>query len=88
MKQSNAVFAGLVTFENITEAQYTLYASADGHSSYSTVVLATQDNNVIEIFLPRVAVKYKWTVTPTTVDDRYIIKLDSTFETAVSCIVF
>ncbi|KAL3847722.1 hypothetical protein ACJMK2_018618 [Sinanodonta woodiana] len=74
---------GHVTFENIYEDQYTVYAGADGHSSYSAVILAKPENNKMDIFLQRVAVKYTWTVTPTTVQDIYIIKLESTFEAFV-----
>ncbi|KAL3847724.1 hypothetical protein ACJMK2_018620 [Sinanodonta woodiana] len=74
---------GHVTFENIYEDQYTVFAGADGHSSYSAVILANPENNKMDIFLQRVAVKYTWTVTPTTVQDVYIITLESTFETFV-----
>ena len=76
--------AGYVMFEDITEDQYTLYARADGHSSYSAVIIANPAEITRDIFLQRVAVKYTWTVTPTTIEDKYIITLDSTFETYVS----
>ena len=90
MSKSNFVvkeaihFTGYVIFENITEDQYTLYASADGHSTYSAIILANPDKPTQDIFLQRVAVKYTWTVTPTTIKDVYIITMESTFETFVS----
>ncbi|XP_052092546.1 uncharacterized protein LOC127729013 [Mytilus californianus] len=74
---------GFVIFEDIHEDQYTLYAQAVGHSSYSAVIIASSDSDKQEVFLQRIAVKYTWTVTPTTVQDKYVITLESTFETHV-----
>ncbi|XP_053379664.1 uncharacterized protein LOC128548542 isoform X2 [Mercenaria mercenaria] len=74
---------GYVIFEDIYEDQYTLYAEADDHSTYGAVILITSDSTEQDIFLPRIAVKYTWTVEPTTVEDVYIIELESTFETYV-----
>ncbi|XP_041349606.1 uncharacterized protein LOC121368912 [Gigantopelta aegis] len=74
---------GEVVFTNITEDQYTLRAKAPGHASYSAVILAKMSQTKMTIFLQRIAVKYTWTVTPTTFEDKYIITLDSTFETQV-----
>ena len=76
--------SGYVTFEDLYEDRYTLYARADSHSSYSAVISASPDNPIRDIFLQRIAVTYTWTVTPTTVVDKYEITLDSTFETFVS----
>ncbi|XP_076092310.1 uncharacterized protein LOC143063814 [Mytilus galloprovincialis] len=74
---------GFVMFEDIHEDQYTLYAQAGGHSSYSAVIIVSPDSDIQEVFLQRIAVKYRWTVTPTTVQDKYVITLESTFETHV-----
>ena len=79
--------SGYVTFEDLHEDRYTLYARADSHSSYSAVIFASPDNPIRDIFLQRTAVTYTWTVTPTTVVDKYKITLDSTFETFVSFFV-
>ena len=76
-----------MTFEDLYEDRYTLYARADSHSSYSAVIFASPDNPIRDIFLQRIAVTYTWTVTPTTVVDKYKITLDSTFETFVSFFV-
>ena len=75
---------GTVTFTDITEDQYTLHAQADDHTSYSAVIIASPDESTISVFLQRIAVSYTWTVTPTLVEDTYVITLDSTFETYVS----
>ncbi|XP_052075242.1 uncharacterized protein LOC127712685 isoform X3 [Mytilus californianus] len=74
---------GTVLFENIHEDKYTVYAKAEGHSTYSAIIIATPYTTVRDIFLQRTAVTYTWTVTPTTVEDKYKITLDSTFETFV-----
>lgn len=75
---------GYVIFDGIHEDRYTLYAQAEGHSSYAAVIIASPDSDTQEVFLQRIAVKYTWTVTPTTVQDTYIISVESTFETNVS----
>ncbi|XP_046548307.1 uncharacterized protein LOC124258285 [Haliotis rubra] len=73
----------LVVFEDVDEDRYTLTATAPGHGSYWAVIIAKPSDPSITIFLQRVAVKYTWTVTPTTFQDKYIVTLDSTFETQV-----
>ena len=80
------ISTGLVTFTDVTEDQYTLHAQADDHTSYSAVIIASPDEATISVFLQRIAVKYTWTVTPTDVQDTYVITLDSTFETYVSLV--
>ncbi|XP_048249484.1 uncharacterized protein LOC124117058 [Haliotis rufescens] len=72
-----------VVFGEVHEDRYSLTATAPGHGSYSAVVIAKPSESSFTIFLQRVAVKYTWTVTPTTFEDKYIITLDSTFETQV-----
>ncbi|VDI42819.1 deleted in malignant brain tumors 1 protein [Mytilus galloprovincialis] len=74
---------GTILFENIYEDRYTVYAKAEGHSTYSAIIIATPYTTIRDIFLQRTAVTYTWTVTPTTVEDKYEITLDSTFETFV-----
>ncbi|KAL5014472.1 hypothetical protein ScPMuIL_008742 [Solemya velum] len=75
--------SGIVMFENIFEDQYTLYAKAPGHGTYSAVIVAKVSETSMRIFLARIAVTYSWTVTPTTIEDKYVITLESTFETHV-----
>ncbi|KAL5014467.1 hypothetical protein ScPMuIL_008737 [Solemya velum] len=75
--------SGIVVFENIFEDQYTLYAKAPGHGTYSAVIVAKFLEPSMKVFLARIAVTYSWTVTPTTIEDKYVITLESTFETQV-----
>ena len=74
---------GSVTFYDVTEDQYNLYGRADDHTSYSAVIIASPDQQTISVYLERIAVRYTWTVTPTSVPDTYVITLDSTFEATV-----
>nr|XP_006822956.1 PREDICTED: uncharacterized protein LOC100371179 [Saccoglossus kowalevskii] len=74
---------GTVTFYDIHEAYYTVFASAAGHSSYSAVILASSSTPELTIFLFRVAVSYTWTVSPTTFQDSYVVTLESTFEAEI-----
>ncbi|WAR19895.1 hypothetical protein MAR_001733 [Mya arenaria] len=77
------VAVSFVVFEDIYEDVYTLRAEAEDHASYSEVILASANKTQLDIFLQRIAVKYTWSVEPTTVQDVYIIQLESTFETYV-----
>ncbi|XP_048252814.1 uncharacterized protein LOC124134850 [Haliotis rufescens] len=72
-----------VVFEDASEDRYSLTVSAPGHGSYSAVIIAKPSDSSFTIFLQRVAVKYSWTVTPTTFEDKYIVTLESTYETQV-----
>ncbi|KAJ8311800.1 hypothetical protein KUTeg_010655 [Tegillarca granosa] len=72
-----------VTFEDIYEDRYNLHVSAPSHSSYQAVIITKFDKNITTVFLERIAVTYTWTVTPTTIQDKYVITMESTFETQV-----
>ncbi|XP_060567055.1 uncharacterized protein LOC132725880 [Ruditapes philippinarum] len=74
---------GVVIFENVYEDQYTIFVEAENHSSYGAVIFISPSKSHHEIFLPRIAVKYTWTVEATTFKDVYTIALESTFETYV-----
>jgi hypothetical protein len=69
---------------NILEAHYTLRIDAPDHEPYQATFLVkpAQTNEVIA-FLSRQSVRYTWTVTPVTIEDRYEIVVETTFETAV-----
>ncbi|CAH1780878.1 unnamed protein product, partial [Owenia fusiformis] len=68
-------------FNDLEEAYYNLQVSADRHTSYWAVILASPSDPNVTVFLVRTAVQYSWTVTPVTYQDKYIVTLDSTFET-------
>lgn len=75
---------GTAHFSNITEAQYIVSVKADKHGPFrqTAFVPAGGVTNVVA-FLPRETVRYSFTVTPTTVEDRYAFTVESTFETQV-----
>ena len=75
---------GRVVFTNLTEAYYFVTATADDHGPFrqTALVVAGGVTNVTA-FLPREAVKYTFIVEPTTVEDRYTLRVESTFETQV-----
>ncbi len=68
----------------LTEAYYDLEISADRHNSAreTVLVLSARTNNV-STFIPRQMVQYRWTVEPTTVEDRTRITIETQFETVV-----
>ncbi len=70
-------------FEDVNEDRYMLVARAPGHASVSMVIIAKPSDSSVTVFLQRVAVTVTWTVTPTTFEDKYIVTLESTFETQV-----
>lgn len=75
---------GQVLFTNLVEAYYLVDVTADAHTAFrqSALVPAGGRTN-ITAFLPRESVRYNFTVTPTTVEDRYSIEIESTFETQI-----
>ena len=75
---------GTYTKANLTEGYYKLRVSADRHDSYEkTILISAGETTNIDAFLSRQTVKYVWTVTPTEIEDRYVIHIESVFETNV-----
>jgi hypothetical protein len=75
---------GAYTKENLNEGYYLLRVSADRHDSYEkTIFISAGETTNISAFLSRQTVKYVWTVTPTEIEDRYVIHVESVFETNV-----
>jgi hypothetical protein len=75
---------GTALFTNLLEAQYVVHVKADQHGPFrqTAFVPAAGTTNVVA-FLPRETVRYTFTVSPTTVEDRYAFTVESTFETQV-----
>ena len=75
---------GILLLSNLTEAYYFVDVRADAHGHYreTALVVADQTTNIVA-FLPRQTVRYSFTVVPTTIEDRYVFQVDSTFETQV-----
>ncbi|KQP49886.1 CARDB domain-containing protein [Pseudorhodoferax sp. Leaf274] len=76
--------SGSVLLSGIPEGNYILTVNADKHSSYRATKTITAGTTSEEtIFLDRQLVSYSWNVVPVDIQDRYQIKLESTFETEV-----
>ena len=75
---------GILSFTDLVEGYYTLRINADNHDSYQqNIYIGAGETENIQAFLSRQTVKYTWTVTPTEIEDRYTISVQSTFETDV-----
>ena len=68
----------------LPEAHYDLEVSAAQHLGFKgTVLLVAGLTNEFQPFLARETVQYRWTVVPTTIEDRTRITIETTFETFV-----
>jgi hypothetical protein len=76
--------AGEFRAPQLPEGYYEIKIKAEDHKDYREIhlVKAGFENNVVA-FLPRIAVRYIWTVTPTEIQDRTKITIESVFEAFV-----
>jgi Ca2+-binding RTX toxin-like protein len=75
---------GLINLANINEGSYKLEVKADKHDTFrQTIQLDAGETEKINAFLSRQTVQYNWTVTPTEIEDKYNITVESVFETNV-----
>ena len=75
---------GVLQKQSLAEGYYKLRVTADNHDSYEqTFYLGAGETESIQAFLSRQTVKYIWTVTPTEIEDKYTISIESVFETDV-----
>ncbi|MCD0463182.1 dockerin type I domain-containing protein [Roseiconus lacunae] len=75
---------GTVSFANLMEGYYQLEVWADDHESYrETIRVQPGITNDKLIFISRQAVTYNWTVEEIEIEDRYLINVESLFETNV-----
>jgi hypothetical protein len=76
--------AGGVLLVGVPEGNYVLEVQAEKHATYrSAFTVLPGIANVADIFIQRQTVTYNWTVTPTEIEDRYRVVLETTFETNV-----
>lgn len=69
---------------DLPEAYYDLDVQAQDHgASHTTIFVAAGRTNDAQVFLPRQAVRYTWTVEPTEIEDRTRLVLTTTFESYV-----
>ncbi len=75
---------GRAAFPNLTEAYYLVSVTADSHRPFlqTALVVAGTTTNVTA-FLPRETIRYSFFVEPTTIEDSYTLRVESTFETQV-----
>ena len=75
---------GILSKTNLAEGYYKLRISADSHDSYEqNIYIGAGETEDVQAFLSRQTVKYTWTVTPTEIEDKYNITIESVFETNV-----
>jgi Ca2+-binding RTX toxin-like protein len=75
---------GRFSFTDLPVGEYAIEVRADRHaSSWQTFRIDPGDAEQLDVFLPSEFVRYSWVVVPTTVQDRYLITLEATFETEV-----
>ncbi|AKE63138.1 Alkaline phosphatase [Microcystis aeruginosa NIES-2549] len=75
---------GLINLSNINEGYYNLEIKADRHDTFRQIIqLDAGETENINAFLSRNTVQYNWTVTPTEIEDKYNITVESVFETDV-----
>ncbi|MBN8597234.1 MAG: hypothetical protein J0L78_06130 [Planctomycetes bacterium] len=82
--QATTDTTGIAEFVDLREARYDVEATKAEHGLFRGQILVNAGRvNALEAFLPRQLVSYKWTVVPTTIVDKYEIKLEATFTTNV-----
>ena len=75
--------SGRVTFLNIHEDRYQLQVAGPNHAPIDQTLVASAEEPVHTVFLPRRAVTYSFTVVPTTFDETYTVTLEADFVTHV-----
>ena len=81
--QTTDIGNGTTTFINIYEDRYEMYVEAPGHQSIRQVIVTSLNEPTLTVFLPRQAVRYRWSVRPVAVQDIYVIPVVAQFETHV-----
>ena len=75
---------GILAKTGLAEGYYTLRINANSHDSYEkNIYVGAGETENVQAFLSRQTVKYTWTVTPTEIQDKYTISIESVFETNV-----
>lgn len=75
---------GDLLLQDLREGYYHLVVTAEEHSIHkSTIFIHPGQTNEARTFLAREAVRYVWTVLPTTIEDRTTITIRTEFETNV-----
>ncbi|MCR4295250.1 MAG: carboxypeptidase-like regulatory domain-containing protein, partial [Elusimicrobia bacterium] len=81
---ASADLNGVAQLADVPSGNYSWRAEATGHQTRSgTMVVEPGLSNLVEALLPTAVVTYAWSVTPTTILDKYDISLKLTFRTDV-----
>lgn len=75
---------GLASFADLAPGYYRIRSEAPGHSTNEiTSYLAPGETIDREAFMPILGVTYTWNVTPTGIEDQYLISVNTLFQTNV-----
>ena len=74
---------GNVTFSDLVEDVYEIYAQAPKHAPFRTTIFLQAPGQTVKAFLQAQVVSYTFTVVPVEIVDSYIIEVEATFDTFV-----
>ncbi len=75
---------GEILVENLPEGNYSITITSEDHTTYNNnFSIGGSSTTSFEAFMPLEIVTYNWTVTPTQVEDRLRITVETEFETDV-----
>ena len=74
---------GSATFVSIYEDRYELFVEAPDHLSLHQIIVISQDNPKLIMFIQRQTVTYTWSVTPVEFQDTYVLTIEADFVTHV-----
>jgi hypothetical protein len=75
---------GIVRFSNVPAGKYFYTVESSSYMAVSGAVAVESGlNKTIEVFMPTSMVTYTWSVTPTTIQDKYDMTVSMTFRTDV-----
>ena len=83
LTQTTAEGNGTTTFYNIYEDRYEMIVEAHDHLTLRQIIITSDDNPTITVFIQRQTVTYTWSVTPVTYQDTYVLIVEADFETNV-----
>ncbi|MFA6094242.1 MAG: carboxypeptidase regulatory-like domain-containing protein, partial [Elusimicrobiota bacterium] len=83
-RNANADANGVARFVDVPAGRYSLSITAPGYETKNAVeTIEPGVDRTAEVLLPTDVVSYDWSVTPTTIVDRYELKLTMSFKTDV-----
>ena len=74
---------GTFAVATLPEGYYKIRVSLDEHDDYTATIFVQDGENNVQAYLQYQAVKYEWTVTPTSIEDLYDVEVKADFVTNV-----